>query len=336
MNMNLADLKQVLKKRLFDSISAQIDLVGYVPDDISKLLKNASFDLEASVQVADDMDLETRSGENGARLASKESSMEILGQSINNHYDKLFYDYDGMMGILHRGTEYRNIGYWDESTTTQNQASERLHDALLDFIPEKSGRILDVACGMGASTRRLLNHYSAENIWAINISEKQIESTRQNAPGCNIQVMNAVDLKFDNNFFDNILCIEAVMHFETRQKFLEESFRVLKKGGQLVLSDILFTSKERLTQLPVFPSPENYIASVEEYHELLEEVGFGNIVIEDVSNKVWGAHFLRAVSRIHENFYAGDIDIIELTETLWTYYNANSVMGLCLFISAQK
>ncbi len=334
MTVNQTELKERLKKRLFDSISAQIDLIGYVPDDITKLVKDFTFDTKDVGQVSNDAGPEA--GEIKNDSVNNEPDKEKLAELVNDHYDQVFYDQDGMMGILHKDTQYRNIGYWDRTTISQDQASEKLQDTLLNFIPEKSGRILDVACGMGASTRRLLNHYPAENIWAINISEKQIESTRRNAPGCNAQVMNAVDMEFDNDFFDSILCIEAAMHFETRQKFLEESFRVLKTGGHLVLSDILVTSRKRLTQLPMYHGPDNHIETIDEYYGLLSAAGFSSIVINDESKNVWGAHFLQAVNRIHEKFYAGDMTIIELTETLWTYYNANAVMGTCLLISAQK
>jgi len=336
MTVNQTELKELLKKRLFDSISAQIDLIGYVPDDIAKLVKNFTFETKDADQVPNDAGLEAAGIKNRVIAGDNEPDKEKLAELVNDHYDHVFYDQGGMMEILYGDTQYRNIGYWDRTTLSQDQASERLQDTLLDFIPEKSGRILDVACGMGASTRRLLNHYPAENIWAINISEKQIESTRNNAPGCNAQVMNAVDMEFDNDFFDSILCIEAAMHFETRQKFLEESFRVLKTGGRLVLSDILVTSRKRLAQLPMYHSPDNHIETIEHYYELLSAAGFSSIVINDESKNVWGAHFLRAVNRIHEKFYAGDMSIIELTETLWTYYNANAVMGTCLLISAQK
>jgi MPBQ/MSBQ methyltransferase len=329
------DLKELLKKRLFESISAQIDLIGYVPDDIAKLVKNFTFDTEVVGQSPDDVEFARRKDAD-AELIESSYDKDSLASQINNYYDQAFYSSDGIMGILLGGTEYRNIGYWDETTATQNQASERLQDALLDFIPEKTGRILDVACGMGASTRRLLNHYPAENVWAINISEKQLESVRKNAPGCNAQVMNAVDMKFDDDFFDNILCIEAAFHFETRRKFLEDAHRILKKGGRLVLSDTLFTSRERLVQHAVFPSPENHIETVEEYRKLLSEVGFSNIIINDVSKEVWGAHFLHTVNKIHEEFYKGNLNIVQLTEILWTYYHLNSITGLCLFVSAQK
>jgi ubiquinone/menaquinone biosynthesis C-methylase UbiE len=44
-------------------------------------------------------------------------------------------------------------------------------DRLLSDVAREGGRILDVACGHGASTMRLARHYTPEGITAINISE---------------------------------------------------------------------------------------------------------------------------------------------------------------------
>lgn len=328
--MSPTELKEQLKKRLFESISTHIDQIGYVPDDIARLVGTFDFGRPTVGQAPEHTDSA------GSVSPARDCDQNSLAGRVNRFYDEAFYDKDGIMGLLLGGTEYRNIGYWNEATTTQRQASERLQDALLDFIPEKSGRILDVACGMGASTRRLLNHYPPDNVWAINISEKQIASTRANAPGCHAMVMNAVDMTFDDGSFDNVLCIEAAFHFETRRKFLEQARRILKDGGRLILSDTLFTSQARLQQYPVFPSPENYLATAEDYRDLLTDVGFRAITIDDVSREVWGAHFLHVVNRVHEEFYAGTLNIVQLTEILWAYYQLNAITGQCLFICAQK
>jgi MPBQ/MSBQ methyltransferase len=318
-----SDLKDQLKQRLCESISAHIDLIGYVPADIAKLVKDFTFDTGTL-------------GKSEAPPPRDDDDKDSLANRVNAYYDHAFYNRAGIMGEVIGESDYRNIGYWNESTTTQNEASERLQDALLDFIPEKTGRILDVACGMGASTRRLLNHYAPESVWAINISAKQIESTKKNAPGCHAMVMNAVDLAFDDGFFDNILCIEAAFHFETRRKFLENARRVLKPGGRLVLSDVLFTSKDRLAQYPVFPSPENHLEDAGAYRTLLADMGFRDVVVNDVTNEVWRAHFLYMTNALHEKFYDGAIDIVRLTELLWTYYQLNAITGPCLFVCARK
>ena len=171
---------------------------------------------------------------------------------------------------------------------------------------------------------------------AINISEKQIESTRRNAPGVDARVMSAVEMTFAEDSFDNIICIEAAFHFQTRRKFFDDARRILKDGGRLVLSDTLFTSAERLTQSPIFPGAENHVQSPEAYRNLLEEVGFRNVIVQDVSDNVWKAHFMYVVNKVHQHFFEGELSLVQLTEILWSYYSLYAITGSCVFASAQK
>lgn len=276
---------------------------------------------------------------NTINLQNSISNNDDLEYKINTHYDHEFYNHHGARAFLFNTTEFRNVGYWDINTHNQQTACEQLQDTLLSFIPEKNGRILDVACGMGASTQRLINHYQypAQNVWAINISEKQLESTRKKTPvECHVLKMNAVEMKFENNFFDNILCIEAAFHFETRHRFLKEAYRILKPGGHLVLSDILFTSPAPFDQYKIFPSLQNHLQTIEQYRTLLSEVGFIQIAIKNVRDETWGAHFQNSIKSLHQEFYGNRINIIDLTETLWLYYHSNAITGPWIFVSAQK
>lgn len=316
-----------LKARLFGAISRQIDAIDYVPEDLASLVGDFTFDAAPDADPAAD----AAGADDRAPLAP-----DGLARRVNDYYDAAFYDRSGIMGLLLEDTQYRNIGYWDARTTTQQAASERLQDALLAFIPEKTGRILDVACGLGASTRRLLEHYPPDDVWAINISEKQIASTRANAPGVHAEVMNAVDLTFDDGFFDAVMCIEAAFHFETRRRFLENALRVLKPGGRLVLSDVLFTSAARHRQYPVLPDPANHLATAEAYRALLADVGFGDAVAIDARDEIWGAHFRHVVARVHEALYRRQLGIVQLTDILWTYYQLDAVTGPCLLVHATK
>ena len=122
--------------------------------------------------------------------------------------------YDRMMRGSHQRRYYEdsgyfNFGYWGAGAKSQPEASEALVDQMVARIANKTGRILDVACGLGGSTKRLMQTYAPEMITGINISDAQIADARALAPSCTFQVMNATKLDFPDNHFDAVICIEA-------------------------------------------------------------------------------------------------------------------------------
>lgn len=172
---------------------------------------------------------------------------------------------------------YCNYGYSMNETTNQREACDNLVDKLLDAIPGKQGNILDVACGLGATTRRLLNHYNPEDVVGINISDWQIEKAQDNAPGCRFFNMDATHLEFPDESFDNIICVEAAFHFNTREHFFREALRVLRPGGRLVLSDILGWQSRA--------NRANRVEGPAAYGRLLARVGFQNPEVLDATQE---------------------------------------------------
>jgi MPBQ/MSBQ methyltransferase len=179
---------------------------------------------------------------------------------------------------------YFNVGYWGTGAKSQREASDALVDQMVARIDNKKGWILDVGCGLGTSTMRLMQICDAEKITGINISEAQIAEARALVPDGTFEVMDATKLKFPSNHFDAVISIEAPSVFDTRDKFLEEALRVLKPGGSLAISDILF----RNTILPVAP-PANLITSIAEYRARLSAAGFVTIEAVDVTDHCIGA-----------------------------------------------
>ncbi len=199
-----------------------------------------------------------------------------------------------------------NVGYWQEHTKNQQQSCFDLMEKLLAFIPKKQGSILDVGCGLGATTKYLLNYYSPENVLGINISPRQLEQAKINAPNCNFRLMDAVAMDFEDNTFENIICVEAAFYFDTRKRFLQEAKRVLKPGGNLIMSDILFETTKYLGDWTV--PQANVTNSVEDYKNLYQQVGFESLELIEATEECWFKHFRYMKKWLTEDFQRGKID----------------------------
>jgi MPBQ/MSBQ methyltransferase len=178
---------------------------------------------------------------------------------------------------------YYNYGYWEPDTRDQGAACRNLVGRLLDLLPDKRGRLLEVACGLGGTTSDLIEHFPPASVIAVDLSARNVHTARGNAPGCNGAIVDAAVLPFRSASVGNIVSVEAAFHFRTRQRFFEESYRVLEPGGGLVLSDILF----RRVRSSFLPS-ENYLADLAAYEALLQGAGFRDARVLDVTEACWG------------------------------------------------
>jgi MPBQ/MSBQ methyltransferase len=83
-----------------------------------------------------------------------------------------------------------------------------------------------------------------------------------------------------------VICIEGACHFDTRDEFLKEAHRVLKPGGSLAMSDMLFpiTILSDFGQVP----RANLLPSIAEYCARLAAAGFVSIEVTDATDDCLG------------------------------------------------
>lgn len=240
---------------------------------------------------------------------------------------------DPFVDAYYEHSGFYNFGYWQESTRTQKQACENLVDRLLAFIAEKRGTILDAACGMGGTTAHLLHRYDPSRVVGIDITRRQLPKSVLNAPGCAFLAMDATRLAFDDGVFDNIICVEAAFHFNTREAFLCEAARVLRPGGHLVLSDILIR-RWAARGNPTVPS-RNYVKDLPAYRRVCEQAGFADIEIVDATRECW-TEFSRQSRRWMRAHVGRGISVPRYARLLLRYAALQLALRNYVLVSATK
>ena len=112
----------------------------------------------------------------------------------------------------------------------------RFSEPLGELFIEQAGlpgeaRVLDVGCGPGALTARLVDRYDVPSVTAIDPSGSFVDATRERIPGIDVREGVAEALPYDDDAFDAALA-QLVVHFMADPVAgLREMGRVTRPGG---------------------------------------------------------------------------------------------------------
>lgn len=162
-----------------------------------------------------------------------------LDQRIQNFYDESSGVWEAIWG------EHMHHGFygWDgKARKERRQAQIDLVEALLHFAQVRQvDSVLDIGCGIGGSSLYFVEMFGA-TATGITLSPVQVQRAQERARVAGLadrtdfRVANALDLPFEDTCFDLVWSLESGEHMPDKTKFLQESYRVLKPGGTLILA----------------------------------------------------------------------------------------------------
>ncbi|MGY8686003.1 methyltransferase domain-containing protein [Bradyrhizobium sp. UFLA05-153] len=129
---------------------------------------------------------------------------------------------------------------------------------LLDRIALGRGEsVLDIACGTGVVARLAEQRGHAGRLVGIDLNTAMIAIARRKSASIEWIEGSALDLPFDSNSFDVVLCQLGLQFFPDRALALREMVRVLKPRGRAGLS--VYSAIERT------PAAHAFVQALEKY-----------------------------------------------------------------------
>ncbi len=220
----------------------------------------------------------------------------------------LCYTFVGTRSRLAEDCTFLNLGYWRDA-----EGYRAAGEALVDLLGEAAGIgsgdvVVDAGCGFGDQDLRWMQTRHPERIVALNVTDVQLDYARQHNAHQGIEYRNgsATSLPFGQDEVDSVVSLEAAFHFDSRETFLKEAFRVLKPGGRLGVVDMIPLEQDGrvLTggvrgaiERWAYQVPTANVYGVTRYREILESCAFEAVSIQSIREHVFPG-FLRYLRRL--------------------------------------
>jgi SAM-dependent methyltransferase len=134
-----------------------------------------------------------------------------------------------------------NFGYWKGIKKPLNkkkriESQKNLYFELFERFEATYKLVLEVGCGRGHGVAWLAE--KGYDSFGIDVLPSQIQKSKTAYPhlSSRFQFGKAEEIPFNDRSLDCVYSLEAAQHFSSFQKFCQESFRVLKIGGKLIIS----------------------------------------------------------------------------------------------------
>ncbi|MEV0116631.1 class I SAM-dependent methyltransferase [Streptomyces sp. NPDC050844] len=171
--------------------------------------------------------------------------------------------------------------------TLSSEAQDRYTDYLISVLHLRPGRrFLDIGCGPGRPAARLAEQTGA-HVTGISVSKEQIDRANRLAAGSErltFEVADATRLPYDDESFDAAWAVESIGHMD-RAKALNEAWRVLRPGGELLVLEAVLTADPTEADAALYDQilASNLPLRMSEFFGLVEDTGFHTLELKDLT-----------------------------------------------------
>ncbi|MFH1417788.1 MAG: class I SAM-dependent methyltransferase [Planctomycetota bacterium] len=204
---------------------------------------------------------------------------------------------------------FRLCGYWNGDVTDAAGACGNLMEEVLSMLPVKQGRVLDLECGLGGSTRYLLRYFEPTSVIGVTSRSEDMQELRRKAPDVQFFRMKPVHLAFPPDSFESIVCMEGAGIRRKRERLWSQILRVLKPGGYVIGSDLLLEGEELGKRFARGQSGHAGEDTVSQLRDWLTEMGFQEVRVIDATFPCW------TMFQIHKDRFVASA---RLQHELWT------------------
>lgn len=158
---------------------------------------------------------------------------------------------------------------------------------LMSHIEFKPGqKLLEVACNRGVNLLMLAKENPEVRFFGIDMDQESIdqanlEKEKQGLTNIEFVKGNALDLKFEDNYFDYVVneAMLTMLAKDSKSKALNEYYRVLKNGGLLLTHDIALINEYEQTRKRLSKSINVNVSPMpkDEWIETFKNSGFNTI-----------------------------------------------------------
>ena len=203
------------------------------------------------------------------------------------------------------------MGYSEEFQLLLNRRSLESHAAHLLPHLKPGIRILDFGCGPGTISVGLAKAIEPGELHGIDMEASQIELARAAAQAgghnnATFHVGNALELPFEDNYFDVAQCHTVLTHIPDTQAALREVKRVLKPGGIIASRELICESSF------LEPNREEFVAAWQIFIRLLSANGAHPDMGKELKNTFLVAGFTNITATASFDFFSAPDDIVFL------------------------